>query len=395
MERQESLVKIPNVLIASLIIAIVLSPILFLMEHSVKYSIYVLALSLTGLFAIFSLKSEYQIKFALPNLSKILDYFLIACSIIVFVSIIFENPIVEIVFPFSVILSFFLPGWVMVRLLGLDRTPIFKLSLIVFAFAFSIGLTSIIFFFGLQLKSALILSAIYLGMSFLPLLKDQLTKSFINKESSYIKNNNSYNLFDFLIIGWIIIFFIFVIINVYPTLANVPGQDITRHFMQSQQQILTPEIYGSVYPWFHLTWTSVNILSTPPSWLFHLGIPFLGLILIFSFYIMSREYLSDFDKRAHLFATAFFSVFAGFGWLHFIQQKINLGASADYFNLIFYSRFATYWDTHLGEGLLLWLSFRPITIGLTIFFVILYLMKNKILSPRKYILLCSFFGSYY
>jgi len=384
-----SRVKISKVLISSLIIAIVLSPILFLMELSIKYLIYVMAFSLTGLFVLFSLKSEYQIKISLPNFSKIVDYFLITCSIIVFVSILLDNTIVELTFPFSIVLSFFLPGWVLLRWLEIDRTSILKIGLIVLGFAISIGLTSIIFFFGLHLIPPAFLSAIYLVLSFLPFLKDRLFKSKTKKELTYLKNKNNYNLFDILIISWIIIFFVFVVMNVYPEIANVPGQDITRHFTQSQQLIVTPDIYGSVYPWFHLTGASINIFSAPSYELFNIGIPFLSLILIFSFYIMSREYLSDLDKRAHLFATAFFSVFAGFGWLHFIQQKLTLGASADYFNLLFATRFASFFDIHTGGSVLLWIWFRPITIGMIIFFVILYLMKNKNLSKRNYLILCT------
>jgi len=176
---------------------------------------------------------------------------------------------------------------------------------------------------------------------------------------------------------------------IYPEMSFDPGLDIVRHFSQSNQILNSPEIYGSVYPIFHSTLASVNLLSSVPMWLFQSGLAYLSLIVVFSFYIMARSYLKDLNTHAHLLATIFFFVFSGLGWIYFVIQSLNLVDPTEYFNILLTTINNSYGDTSNGIGPLLWLWFRPITLGFTIFFVMLYLLKNDRLSRSNYIIITS------
>jgi len=387
-------------LIGYFVIAIVLCPVLLLLDHPIKYVLYIFGLSLTGLlFLICAFRYDYKFKLAIPHPVKIIDFFLIVCSITLLVSNMFANPImnmfanpiVNISFILAVIVSFFLPGWALLRLLGIDCRRASNVVFLVLPFSLSIGLTSLIFTFALPFTAggATLLSAIYVIVSLLPLLKDYLHRSY-GKLQAYASNRVSkHNLFDVLLLAWVSLFFLFIILNIYPQMAYVPGLDIVRHFSSSKGLILAPDIYVGEYPWFHFTWTSVYELSAPPMWLFQSGIACLSLMLIFSFYIMAKAYLSDVDRRAHLLATVFFSVFSGFGWLYFMQEKLNIPDPAKHFDILRMSNNVSYWDIGYGQGPWLWFWFRPLTLGFTIFFVLLYLMRREDLTKRNYITVSS------
>jgi hypothetical protein len=378
------------------IIAIVLSLVILLLDHPVKYVLYIFGLSLTGILFLITDRCDYKFKLSMPFSFNVVDYFFIACSIGVLASNIFANPIMNISFILSVIVTFFLPGWVLLRLLEIDRVMKFNVMLLVLSFAVSIGFSSLIFTFTLLFKTStasIFLSIIYTSISSLPLLKDHLYKSSKKnqkQQSSYSSNNErEYNLFDVLLLVWISLFFIFIISNLYPQMAYIPGYDIVRHFSKSKELILAPDVYGSKYPWFHFTWASVMELSGPPMWLFQSGIVWLSIMLIYSFYTMAKTYLSDIDKRAPILATVFFSVFAGFGWFYFIKKVLNIPNLSEYYHILSMSVNASYLDIGYGQGSWLWLWFLPWTLGFTIFFVLLCLLRRKDLTGHKYTIITS------
>jgi hypothetical protein len=173
-------------------------------------------------------------------------------------------------------------------------------------------------------------------------------------------------------------------------MAFYPSADIVRHFSLSRDLILAPDIYASQYPWFHFSWASVMELSSiPPVWLFQSGIAYLSAMSIFSFYIMAKSYLRDIDRRAPLLATVFFSVFSGFGWLYLIQNISDTADLSEHFDLLYRSYAASDADIGNGQGLDIWFWFRPLTLGFTIFFVLLYIMRRQDLTKYNYIIICS------
>ena len=256
--------------------------------------------------------------------SRIIDYFFILCSVLVLVSNILGNPIVIINFILSVIVSFFLPGWVLLRLLQIDCVQRTNVGLLVLSFSISIGLSSLISMFALLFRTStagIFLSIIYVSISLLPLLKDRFYKFSEKRRQSFSSNHEGeHNLFDLLLLAWVSLFFIFVISSLYPQMAYVPGYDIVRHFSATKGLILAPDMYNSEYPWFHFTWMSLNELSAAPMWLFQSGVAYLSIFLIFSFYLMAKAYLSNVDRRAPLLATVFFFCFLRV-WMALFHQE--------------------------------------------------------------------------
>src|SRR5215212_2030664 len=389
------LAKISNgLLLEYLIITIILSTVIFLLDHPIKYVLFIFGVSLTWLLFLTVSRYDYTFKLSLPISDKIVDYFFIVCSAAVLAFNIFANHIMNISFILSIIVSFFLPGWVLLRLLKIDRIQGTNFGLFVLSFSISIGLTSLVYMFALPFKSstaAIILSIIYVGISVLPLIKDRFYNGGERRQFYSSNHRSEHNLFDILLLIWLILFFIFVISNLYPQMAYLPGIDIIRHFSYTKGLILAPDTYVSqLYPWFHFTWAVVNELSaSPPMWLFQSFIAYLSGMLIFSFYIMAKEYLSDIDTRAPILATVFFVVFSGFGWIYFAQHVLNMPNPSQHWYLLHQSALQSHLDITYGEGSWLWLWFRPITVGFTIFFVLLWLMRREGLTKLNYIIISS------
>src|SRR3972149_5790849 len=132
------LLKISFTLKISLIVAIILIPPVLLMEHTIKYPLYFFTLILTGLIILVIFNNNFEYKLSLPSL-KIIDYSLLGCSIILLAFNVFPNISIEIPFVLSVIVSFFLLGWVFTRLLRIEKSRM-NLSLLVIAFCLSVGL---------------------------------------------------------------------------------------------------------------------------------------------------------------------------------------------------------------------------------------------------------------
>ncbi len=158
------------------IISLILLPVLFLLEDSIKYSLYILAVSLTVILLVISLKSDYNLKFRILHLKKIIDYFFIIASVIVFVSNLDDRLAFDSVFYFTLIISFFLPGWIFIRILGIDDDNKKPASVLLLSFVCSLGLTALLFFLTtiLQSDTVLIHSEIFLIATMLPLLKNTI-----------------------------------------------------------------------------------------------------------------------------------------------------------------------------------------------------------------------------
>jgi len=343
---------------------------------------------LTGILFFFTTNKEYPLKLSFPKIYQIIDYFFIFISSFILISTFSQNIMSEITLPFSIVLSFLLPGWVFLRIFRFDAYKQSVFESLVLSFAFSIGLTSLIFLLHFPLRSPELLSSIFFGLSLIPVIfnKFQKKKSSVQLDFS---PNKGHDIHDIVLLGVLLAFVISVTLWLYPAMSDVPGQDITRHSSWVDEILVTPEIYGEEYPWFHYIEAVLVEISDAPIWLLHLGTTFLSAFMIFSFYIMSKAYLVDIDKRAHRLATLFFTVFSGFGWLFFLQQKFSLEGNFDLFNLLDLTRYASYWDVEKAQGLWLLMWFRPVTLGFTLFFILIYLLRNQKLSKGTFLIFSS------
>ena len=386
-----SFAKISDFVKAFLIISLISTGILFLLEHEIKYILYIFTVLISGILLLTVFRIQINFNFNLKLFLKFSDYFLILSTIFVFVSNVLGILEPTINFVLTLIVSFFVPGWVLLKILGINLEKEFNFGLLAIIFATSVGLTSIIFLFMLPFKedASTFIVTVYLAISIIPLLKEKLF-NFNKQKNPSIKSTiqRQFNGLDLLLIGILAVFFVSVISILYPQMASFPT-DISRHYSDATGLLLTTDIYGSNYPWYHFVLSSIHELSHPQMLLFQTGIAFMSIMVLFSFYIMSKIYLSEFNQRAHIFGTIFFFVFSGFGWIFLISQKFLLPEAGDYFDTLFSSYIASYWDIGLGQGPWLWFWFRPITIGFTIFFLLLYLLKKHSFSRIQYLILTT------
>lgn len=366
---------------------------LMLLEHPIKYKFYVFELCLIGLlFFAYTSRSSYKFKLRKITWIRVTDYFLLICSATLLTLNILPgfSSITRLVS--AIIVSFFLPGWALLRLLGVCHQDASPIESIVLSFALSVGLTPLIF--GLTLfteNQVMIMCAVYVGLSLIPLFRVKFSKS--NLKRTYENSGRGeHSFFNILILIAASLFLIFTISTLYPQESDtLLGADIIRHFSATKLLLLNPDIYASQYPWFHFAWATVYALSTPLMEAFQTGLAYLSLMVVLSFYIMAKTYLHDLDKRIPALATVFWAVFSGFGWLYFLQQKIvGWGSTHTFsqFDLLHQVGYVSYLDVGLGQGWL-WFWFRPLTLGFTLFFTLIYLMRREDLSRRNFLVLYS------
>ncbi len=390
-QNQQFFERISDFIKALLIISLISTVILFLLEHPIKYALYIFAVLISGIMLLTVFRTKINFDFNLKKLIKFSDYFLILSTVFVFVSNVFSVLEPTINFVLTLIVSFIVPGWVLLKILGINFEKEFNFGLMAIIFTVSAGLTSIIFLSMLPFKedASTFLASVYLTISIIPLLKEKFL-NFNKQKKSSIKTSiqRQFNGLELLFIGSLTIFFVFVISILYPQMSFFPT-DITRHYSEATGLLLSTDIYGSNYPWHHFVLSSIHELSKPPMWLFQSGIAFMGIMLPLSFYIMSKMYLSEINQRAHIFATIFFFIFSGFGWIFLISQKFFIPESGSYFDMLVFSNNVSYWDIGAGQGSWLWFWFRPLTIGFSIFFVLIYLLKKHSFSRIQYLVITS------
>jgi hypothetical protein len=364
---------------------------LWLVESLLKYAFYLFEVALILILFCSLLGKTIKIKFnARVNMNTILDYVFLAISMVLLISNILKlNSFLTLVC--AIIVSFFLPGYALLRLLKFNSLESW-IEWLVLSFALSIGITSIIFTAMLQFATPnpVLLSAVYVGISLYSLLKDQIYKYGEKRKTNSENSLKEYDFAEVLLLLWIIVFFVFAISSLYPQMSLRVGADIVNLFSSSRLLILAPEAYSSVYPWFHATWASVYELSNPPMVVFQTGLAYLSVMVVFSFYVMAKIYLKDIDRRAPIFATVFFSVFAGFGWLCFLKEKLTTISSNTQLRMLSISYDASYADVGYGQGSWLWFWFRPMTLAFTLFFILLYLLGRKDISKKQFIIIFSF-----
>jgi hypothetical protein len=374
-----------------LILALVVSSVtLWLVESSLKYMLYFFEVVLIILLFYLLSGKGMQINFKLGGiLTAKLDYVFPAIStLLLMLNALKIDTVLTMIC--AIIVSFFLPGYVLLRLLQFHASKSW-IEWLALSFALSIGLTSILFTAVLPFTTykALLLSVVYVGISLCPLLKTRICKPCENPEV-HGKDCVKHDLSDVLLLSWVIGFFVFAISSLYPQMALSPGLDIVRLFSSSRLLTLAPETVSSFYPWFHMPLANLYELSRQSIEIFQTGLAYLSVVVIFSFYVMAKAYLKDVDRRAPILATVFFSVFAGFGWLPFFREKLAVFDSSMQLDLLRISSDASYMDVGYGQGSWLWFWFRPMTVAFTVFFMLLYLLSRKDIPNRWFIPLFSF-----
>jgi hypothetical protein len=270
--------------LSALILALLASSVtLWLIESPLKYAFYFFEASLI-LILLYSLSGKLRkIKVETnKNIVTKFDYaFLTISTLLLIFNILKLDNVLTLLCAITV--SFFLPGYVLLRLLKFHSLESW-IEWLALSFALSIGVTSIIFTTMLPFAAgrAVPLSAIYVGMSLCPLLKDWIYKPGEKPQVRLENRVKEYDLADVLLLLWITVFFVFAISSLYPQMSFRPGLDIVRHFSSSRLLALAPDAYSSNYLWFHASWANIYELSSPPMEMFQTGLAYLSVMVIFT-----------------------------------------------------------------------------------------------------------------
>jgi hypothetical protein len=384
--------------LVSFLSSFILSFVIILMDNLIKYPLFAFGVTVS-LLLFLRLRGNQTtfITMAWEHRVQLMDYILTALTAFMFISILFNLlPSSSVLFVVSTIVIAMVPGWVTYRLLiarmykNRDEDSLL-LEMIIISFFVSIGISSIIItvLITTNQATAITLGSVYLVISMLPLI--QIV--FVDRKKSAYRNNirRRYNLYEVLLILWSLIFFCFVVLNLYPMMSFIPGIDVIRHLADAKQLLSSPGFYNSEYPWFHLFEAAGILISNPPDWLFHSGFAFLGICVIFSFYLAARSYLKSIDTRSVILSTIFFVAVSGFGWLYLVEQEFFLDIEDQtYVQNLVKAHFVSYWDIGFGQSPWLWFWFRPVTLGFSIFFVLLHLLTRIEIQRTGFIAVCTF-----
>jgi hypothetical protein len=380
-------ISVVSTVFGCLIAGIIFAFMLVILKHPLKYSFYIFSLTLAGL--LFFIIFRYRDGFDMTIMKSVR---LVDCVMMIFASIILFSNFVgsfssEVTFLAALIVLFFLPGWALVRALGLDRLVRGNIEFFVLSFSLSVIISALILLSGLFFQADSIafnkfVTLVFFSISIIPFI----TRWWTRQKESEPNIKVRYNYSELFCLAWLSILFIFVIWNLYPEMAGVPGSDIIDHYTAMKQVLNAPDIFFGQYPWFHFLLALLDQISLHPSvWLMQSGLAMMSITLIFSFYMMARSYLAPIDIRAPMIATILFAAFAGFGWIHFLQQAGTISDLDQEWAALQRSWEATYYDIGSGVGTWIWMWFRPVTVAFTILFVLLYLLNCKQLSRPIYL----------
>lgn len=373
-------------LIACLLTSIIT---LWLIASPLNYILYLFEVTLIMIlfYTFFGKTTSIQITALDTHVTKADYAFVVTSFLLIILNFLKTESIMT--FMCALIVSFFLPGYVVLRLLNFQSSHSW-IEWIALSFSLSVGVTSVIFVGTLPFtpNNSTLSSILFSCLALCPLIKDKICTT-CEKQLYPERHSTKHNLSDVLLFLWIIIFFVFSISCLYPQMSICPKLDIVRHFSSSKLLATNPTSFSSNYFWFHTMCANVYELSNPSIEVFQTGLACLSVMAIFSFYVMAKNYLHNIDKRAAILATVFFSIFAGFGWLYFLQARITTSDASVYYNLLIDAFNKSYFDAGYAQGWI-WFWFRPLTLGLTLFFVLLYMLRNQSLSKKKFIFAFTF-----
>jgi len=365
--------------------AITVSPVLWFLQHPIKYPLYIFLICIASLFSLRWLETRC---FSLVIRSKLLRqvpvYLGIASSLglLVLISLgIFG--LTNLLLALYVVS--FMPGFVVLRVIKLRCST---LETLVLSFGLGVAVTCLfvtpLLHFAEYLRTLIVAIGFSL-FSVIPIITEKSAGNYSQKLDAYEQRSDAINVASLVVI---VLLFTFIWGAIYPAASHTPFGDILAHWRNSQLLKRSPRVYTSAYPWFHVFQSTIYSLSRPSMAAFTSALAFLSILLVITFYVLANKYLKDVDPRLPPLATIIWFLFSGFGWLHYIQVAIppqTMSREA----LLWIVSDRSYWDTLFGQGPWLWLEFRPLTLGFLLLFTLLFLLKLQNLESLPFTLVFS------
>jgi len=374
--------------------ALISTPTLWLVSYPMNYIFYLIEVLLIFFFTKnFSSSSMVKISYGnYTTLIELLPLTVICALLLLNLAGLYYTTINVIL---SAVTVFFVPGYLIIQLIDKGSDSVFfKLSM---SFALSFVVNAIIYTFILMCTTTFFERRILIVLVYLLLFFSTYTiKHFISHKKQACSNyDKTYRFTDIALLIIYAIFFIFVILSMYPKTAYVLGYDIVQNFSNAWVAAINPRLLKSAYSWFHFEGSMMVILSAPPPGVdviftympvYQTAVAFLSILPITSFYVMAKAYLEDVDERLPVVATGFWAFFSGFGWLNLLEQIDYSGNRLQLLNLV---QDASFWDIGYGGGQSTWFWYRALTVGFTILFLLIYLLKEEHMPKHLFVSLSS------
>lgn len=282
----------------------------------------------------------------------------------------------------SLFVSSLLPGYIILHLTRINP-PNSYVETVALSYVLSVPITAvigtIIFLYVGESFRELAFALTYLLMSLLLLLFTSKSHGFKIHSGKIV-----FEITEALLLIVISVVFLVFIGTFYPLMAYVPGRDIARLFGSVQQIIRAPDLLSSVYPWFNFYEVVFFVLGKPSLEVFQTSLALSSFIMILTFYAMASIYLRKIDLRLPIIATAFWSIFGGFSWLWFLRETLQV--NKPFFDLLISANDVSYIDISIPR---VWFWFRPMILGFTLLFALLYLLKRHDISTIHFRLIYS------
>jgi len=265
--------------------------------------------------------------------------------------------------PFAVVVTFFLPGYVMLGILKLKIGPLAEL---VSAFLLSyLGDVPILLLAkALPVNPKVAFTFIYLPLFFI------VTFFSLKK---HVKNEHVIVDLNRLIMFIITLSMMCISLSLlYPDMLKVSNLDIVRHYRNAVNYAENLDYYKSIYPLFYIPESIVILWTGASSAVLNTTLSFLSLLLPISYYLFVKEIVDDSEIAA--LSSLLFITFSGFGWLLLVRRLV-LGVPLS--EAVRGLAEKTYWDIGYGMTAYIWLWFRPMTVGMIGFFITLSLLSRQ------------------
>lgn len=332
---------------------------------------------------------------------KFIIIFMLPCLFIA--SLFCVNEVIILRLILSIILVSMVPGYLFIKLLKLNDLG--NLEILLLSFCLSIPINATIFIIGMIFhlinQYLLIVYALLVIILFIVEMASLIhTPTHKEKYKSSSSPSFVFQPESFLLL-WIFSLFVYALIINYPQTALKPADDLFGHWGLSNRIIAALQTNNYVIVdnelLYHMQWATIILLANlstniPDMAIFQSSMALLSIFNILSFYLVAKCYLKRIDVNTRTLtplAALFWASFSGFGWIYcliyFLDNATNL--QGQYFNLLSKASTGTYLDTCYGNGPWVWLWYRPLTLGLTLFFTLMYLLSINNIDRKKFILI--------
>jgi len=382
----------------SLIVAIFLSSFtLWLLEHPIRYFFFVFQIVLTVTLTWTFVLPKFRVALKLAHTKRSIGsfahlhvrrsdvFFIFASATLLLVNAFNTFTPANIILAFIVVSL--LPGYVLLRLINvLDFVSYLEAVFLSYVLSLALsGLLPTLFMPIATQNNRVAFLGLLTFLSTLPFLKDAVARYTVPKRKTRLE----FNVADIALLGIVVGFFSVIMIYLYPQMSIIPGPDIVRNFSAARLWGLSPELFSSAYPFFHIYQSSIYAVSTPSLEAYQTFLALTSVSVLLSFYLMAKKYLHKIDHRLPGVATVFWAVFSGLGWLYLFENKLWQQDTGQ-LDLLRMAYDATYADIGYGISTNLWLyGFIAMTASFTIFFTLLYLLKCRNIPKTPLMLLAS------